>query len=198
MGKSNKEKINENISSASHWEKIFMEEFSKESDRACVILAVAMIDQAIETLLKTYLVPSSTTVDNLFEDAYAPISTFNAKIILANRVGLISSQFCRDLNLVRKIRNEFAHNVKGCTFDNETVRNRIVELRHSLASVKSIPSLRENFPSGIKGDFQMSASWLLYHLWDLVEKIKPLKEAEKEWVYKNYELKDGKLIEVNV
>jgi len=69
-------------SMAEHWDKEFDKEFSKESDRASVIISEAMLEQVLETLLKAYLVPTDSSKDSLFDDAYAPIGNFSAKLTL--------------------------------------------------------------------------------------------------------------------
>src|SRR2546423_1294633 len=106
-----------------HWSNVFDEEFAKETDRASVILATAMLDQALETLLRAYLVPTDSTDDKLLDGAYAPLSSFSARIDMTYRIGLISGRLCRDLHIIRRIRNEFAHNVTGCEFAASSVRN---------------------------------------------------------------------------
>lgn len=148
-----------------YWDTVFKKEFEKESDRACVILSVAMLDQALEGLLKAHLVPISSSEDELLEGAYAPISTFNARIDLAHRIGLISARFCRDLHIIRRIRNDFAHNITGCSFEDSTVRNRIIELTRSSKLPKKFPDVRKTYPEGYRGDFQMIVSCLLWLLW---------------------------------
>jgi hypothetical protein len=64
-------------------------------------------------LLRTFLIPCNTSEDPLFDGANAPLSTFNARIEMAYRLGVIDATFSRNLHLVRKIRNDFAHNVTG-------------------------------------------------------------------------------------
>ena len=85
-----------------------IEEFKKESDRAAVILEVARLDILLYQLLVSVLLPSVTKDDVLF-DGEGPLSTFNAKIDLAYRLGLIDDKFAHALHMVRKIRNSFAH-----------------------------------------------------------------------------------------
>jgi len=151
-----------------------MQEFSKESDRASVILAAAMLEQELESLLRLRLVPSPNQEDALFDTPNAPISSFSAKIELAYRVGIISPRTARELHLVRRIRNDFAHNITGCTFENAAVQNRVVELVKSQGVVESFGDERGNFLSGPKGDFQMTVSWILWSLSGLSEDIIPL------------------------
>jgi hypothetical protein len=79
----------------SYWYDLLKTEFGKERDRACVILSVAMLDQALESLLGCYLVAVPGSEDPLLDGVCAPISTFSSRIDIAFRLGLISSRFSR-------------------------------------------------------------------------------------------------------
>lgn len=162
---------------------IFHAEFEKESDRAAVILSIAMLEQTLETLLKTRLVSISSSEDPFIEGQNAPISTFSAKINLAYRIGLISPQFSRDLHILRKIRNEFAHNVSHCNFENTIVQNRIIELMRSSQIFEKLPSVRDNFKEGVKGDFQVTVAWMLWYLCSLLENTSSITQGETNWEY---------------
>jgi hypothetical protein len=164
------------------WEQNFCQEFERETDRACVILSAAMLEQALDALLKAYLVPI-TGKDTLLDDVYSPISSFNAKIDLCHRIGLISAKFCRDLHLIRRIRNDFAHDVSGCNFNNNDVRSRVLEIRRSSHLIDRNPNFRKDFQPGIKGDFEMSVSWMLWYLWAYVQDITSIEEAQEEFGY---------------
>lgn len=166
-----------------YWDEVFKREFEKESDRACVILSTAMLERALENILKARLVPTSSSKDELLEVVYAPISTFNAKIALTHRLGLISTKFCRDLHTIRKTRNDFAHNITGCTFATASVHSRIVELCRSSGLVEKEPKVRKTFQSGPRGDFQMIVSWMLWHLWSQSRKISSIEECPLELHY---------------
>jgi hypothetical protein len=110
------------------WLTFFLTEFARESDRAAVILASAMIDESLKELLEAFLVPCSTSEDPIFDGSNAPLSTFSARIESAYRFGLISPSFAKCLHIVRKIRNSFAHDVAGCTFAAPAVSNRVNNL----------------------------------------------------------------------
>jgi hypothetical protein len=115
--------------------RFFVREFDKESDRACVILGSAMLEQALETLLRARFVRISKKQDPLFDEPYAPLKAFRAKIDIAHRIGLITQDIAKALHLVRATRNDFAHNVTGCTFDYPPVKNRIASLYRSQEEV---------------------------------------------------------------
>ena len=127
-------------------------EFRKESDRAVVILVASLLDEALTSSLKSYLTPIASSSDEIFDGSNAPLGTFSSKINMIHRLGLISSRFCRDLHLVRKIRNSFAHNIFGCTFENGSVKSRIDELIKSAIGAK-IDKKEAELPDGHKGDF---------------------------------------------
>src|SRR3989304_4581866 len=95
------------------WLDHMFNEFDKESDRASVILTAALLENSLEEMVKAMLVPSASAEDPLFDGATAPLGDFSSKIEIALRLGLISDQFARDLHIIRKIRNAFAHNITG-------------------------------------------------------------------------------------
>lgn len=61
-------------------------------------------------------------------DNNGPLTTFSSRIELSYLLGLIGEQTRRDLNLIRKIRNEFAHTSNPISFETESIRNRCLEL----------------------------------------------------------------------
>jgi len=166
-----------------HWDTLFNHEFSKESDRASVILSASMLDQVLETILRSCFCPTTSADDPLLDGANAPLSTFASRIDACYRIGMISAKLCRDLHIIRKVRNEFAHNVTGCTFDSAGVRNRILELTRSSDICQTLPEKRIQFPEGPKGDFQITVSMFLTHLWILAEGITQYSPKTTEFIY---------------
>jgi DNA-binding MltR family transcriptional regulator len=159
---------------------VFMEEFIKETDRASVILAAAMIEQELETVLKTTFVPIPTGEDNLFNGPNAPLASFSAKIDVAFRIGVISQKLCRDLHLIRRIRNDFAHNVTGCRFESSSVRSRVLALIRSSGMVDRGFAKWANTP---REEFQMTASWMLWHLSTLSKTCSSMTSPTLEFGY---------------
>jgi len=161
----------------------FADQFAKESDRAKVILSASMLETALDNLIRARLVPTPSSEDSLLDGAYAPLSSFSAKIDMANRLGLVSTKFARDLHLIRRIRNEFAHDIESCDFGDTAIHNRCMELARSSALGKRDPDLRESYEQGPRGDFLLTVAWMLYHLFDFLEEIKPLEAAAPEFGY---------------
>ncbi|MFT3788028.1 MAG: hypothetical protein QM770_17965 [Tepidisphaeraceae bacterium] len=154
---------------SAHWCDFFEHEAKKESQRAVAIISVSVLDEALVGLLKAAMLPCPTGNDPLFDGAYAPMGSFSAKIDFACRLGLISAGVAQSLHLVRKIRNDFAHDISSCSFELASVRNRVRELT-TLNQVAK-PERRAQFPEGTFGDFQTAVSWLIWWIWHLVEQM---------------------------
>lgn len=61
------------------------------SDRACAVLAGAVVDDHLKTLLEKYLIPPDTNNDKLLGRS-SPIDSFAARIELARRLNLMIIQ----------------------------------------------------------------------------------------------------------
>lgn len=107
-----------------------------EGDRAAAVLGAARIDVALEKLLKAVMSHHPGGSDNLF-DSDRPLGTFFAKIALPHRLGLIDDDFEHALQMLRKIRNDFAHSVVKTSFSESSHRNRIIELARVAKKLKS-------------------------------------------------------------
>ena len=165
------------------WHELLHEEFKGESDRACVILAASLLDAAMLNILKNALVPNPSSSDSLFDGANAPISTFSSRIDLLYRIGIISANMNRDLHLVRKIRNQFAHNITGCDFNESSVRDRVSLLANS-SNYQDIPNeWKVKFPDTPKGKFLFTISWIQWYLREKEKTVETFHSAQLEWGY---------------
>ena len=119
---------------AIHWSKVFGQAISEESPRAMVILSVCYLDECLNQLLKAIFVPVDSKSDLLFDGPSAPLGTYFAKVELAYRMRLFDDEMRDSLNLIRKIRNEFAHDLGTNSFNNESVlrkNQKLYELNKS-------------------------------------------------------------------
>lgn len=98
----------------------FLHEFNKESDRGAVLIAASILDDRLNEILKSFLadVPAS---EELLVGFNAPLGTFAARISAAYSLGLIQENEFKEINLIRKIRNEFGHKWKGIDFKTQKV-----------------------------------------------------------------------------
>lgn len=157
-------------------------EFSKESDRAAVILTASIADELLRRVLIGRLVPVSSSSDDLFDGGNAPLSTFSSRIEMAYRVGIISVRFARDLHLIRKIRNEFAHNIHGCSFEDVRVLSRVNELNKSHGMFARSKLLLEQNPMP-RDQFLQAAAWMIFHLDKYTGNEASIEPQSEEWGY---------------
>lgn len=104
------------------------EQLSQESERGSAIIGAAFIDDVLEEMLKTLMIVPAQKQDELFTGSFAPLGSLSAKIALSYRLGLISPNVRMGLDLVRKIRNDFAHVSHQINFKTQSVHERIREL----------------------------------------------------------------------
>ncbi|MCK9197463.1 MAG: hypothetical protein M0P16_10835 [Syntrophales bacterium] len=110
----------------------------RESDRGCVLTAAAYLDNELAKLLQKVLIQDEKLFKELF-DGTGPLATFSSRIDLAYGLGYLAPLQRRDLHLIRKIRNIFAHRTGEITFDDNEVSSRCLELYHDVFGEKLAP-----------------------------------------------------------
>jgi hypothetical protein len=91
-------------------------------DRAVGIVAAAFVEDRIAEAIKSRLHQDTALLDDTFRSS-GPLGSFAAKIDMAFLMGLYSKDTWKDLGAIRKIRNEFAHNVLADSFEAGRVRD---------------------------------------------------------------------------
>jgi DNA-binding MltR family transcriptional regulator len=91
-------------------------------DRFLAIIYTVDIEKRLNQLIECFLIDDRKKVKELLEEEKF-LGNFGGKIQLAYCLGLISKEEFHNLNLIRKIRNKFAHEPSGLTFRNEQITN---------------------------------------------------------------------------
>lgn len=104
------------------------------------------MDVCLSDLLCISLVENKNTDKDLFEGT-APLSTFSSRIKLAYYLGLISRNCRRDLDIVRGIRNDFAHKPEIISFETQSIRDRCKNLSFSYQEKDA--DLRSHFTAAV-------------------------------------------------
>jgi hypothetical protein len=108
----------------------------EENPRAIIIVGSSLLDYALEELIKSRLrEPTSQEEASLLFSDTGIINSFYRKILLAYFMKLIGPTAMRDFDLIRKIRNEVAHNMNPVSFDNPTIASRCRELTFAKQSI---------------------------------------------------------------
>jgi hypothetical protein len=169
---------------AEGWLAILNAEFGNASDRALAIVAASVVEELLLGLLRGRLVPNDSSQDTLFDGPNAPLGTFSAKIDLAYRVGAISHRLARDCHLIRKIRNRFAHELEGGSFETAGVHSQVAELVRSHNDGGRIDKLLRKPYDTTRGHFLLITALIVTHLDDQVGKrVIPIHPLESDDVY---------------
>jgi hypothetical protein len=105
------------------------------------------------------------------------VGWFHQKIVLAYFMKLIGPSARRDFDLIRKIRNEVAHNMNPVSFDLPVIANRCREL---VLAKQSIPG--QQTPPDLRGKFSVSIHFYVAllmlratdHIPEIREALEPL------------------------
>ena len=99
----------------------------EERGRGAVLVGVARVDAALEHLLQAVMVPATAKGDGLFLPD-RPLGSIGAKVALASRLGLIDRPVERALNVLRKLRNAFAHSAESASLGDAVHSSRLAEV----------------------------------------------------------------------
>ena len=99
----------------------------EERGRGAVLVGVARVDAALEHLLQAVLAPATAKNDGLFLPD-RPLGSIGAKVALASRMGLIDNGVERALNVLRKLRNAFAHSTESASLADPVHSSRLMEV----------------------------------------------------------------------
>jgi len=108
----------------------------EESDRALAIVSFSYIDETLKKLIMQQMNPDiSEGPASLFE-GFGPLASGSARIKLAAALYWISPSLYQGLDLLRKIRNEFAHRPFLKRFDDEKITGYLSTLQSTLQSAE--------------------------------------------------------------
>jgi DNA-binding MltR family transcriptional regulator len=184
----------ERFASREDWE-AFLKEFTTSDDRSCAILGASYVEFLLEQALRDVFVQDEEAQQQLLSDR-GPLGTFSAKIELAYCLGLITKDERDDLNLIRKVRNDFAHKLKSLNFMNDGIRSRCLEMK--LPREYSSEELGQSFSDVYKSDpkqIYMFDVFVLSNIFEIAfsrwakQVYKSLSAAD--WIEKHRDRPDG-------
>ena len=138
------------VSKSGDWEG-FLAEFQDESDRATAILGGVFLDEHLRQLIANALAGEKGVVDELLN---GPLQNFASRIKLAYCLRLISSSEYADIQLIRDIRNSFAHRLHGLSFENAGIKKQCKQFK----TTSNVLAILNPNPKGIPPRFRYIAT----------------------------------------
>lgn len=105
------------------------QEFKGSSDRAAAIIGGAFLEDILETILRYYFIGDKKH-DSLLFEGNGILGTFSSKISLAYRIGLISKGEYEKLEVIRSIRNRFAHELSFLNFNEQSIASKCKNIEY--------------------------------------------------------------------
>jgi hypothetical protein len=140
-----------------------------EAPRSTAILIAALLDDELTRYLERQLHLSSALRERLFS-GHGAFSILSSKIDICHALGWIADDHAKNLHLIRKIRNEFAHNPKIHSFDQEPIAPlvRSMVFNESLLERMGMENLKAAV-SDVKVRYLVACIFMLHtFLWTMV------------------------------
>jgi hypothetical protein len=139
-----------------------VEEMEATSDRAAAIVIASLVESRLTSVLQAAMVDVPSIKKDLFRSS-GPLGSFAAKIDLALLTGLLTEDAHKDLHIMRRIRNEFAHELTPIQFDTNA---RVRQLAQNFILIEKMvgPIGEKHPPRGFSFGLQVSDYDLLTSL----------------------------------
>jgi hypothetical protein len=160
---------------------VIFKELAGESARATITVSGSLLEHTLEGAIRTALRdPANANEEGMLFSEMGLIGTFYEKVWLAYFLHIIGPATRRDMDLIRSIRNEVAHDMNPVSFDTDSIKSRCLELRfvdaYPHAPRGSYASIRDKF---LATTHLMTACLHLYTADRLFQKAKDTKERRK-------------------
>ena len=107
----------------------FIDDLNRESERGAVLISVSYLERQLKEIVSAFLCEGDASA-RLLEGFNAPLGTLAARASAAAALGLISGREYRELETIRKIRNQFAHDHRT-SFSDQGIVDRCQNLAFS-------------------------------------------------------------------
>jgi mannitol operon repressor len=156
----------------------FVSELRRESDRGLALVAAALIDEKLADTLKAFFCQTYPAA-RLLREGNAALGTFSSKIELCFALGLIDSHEHSEIELIRKVRNEFAHSKHGLDFRGHRIQGLCASLTSDLPEDADYPTTDPRFR------FTNASVAMVLRLYHRPEWVALERREAKEWLPKD-------------
>ncbi len=121
---------------------MFRATLNMESDRGCALMAASYLEGKVRDILRSIYADDAALVEGVLNRL-----TFADAVNQVYLLGLLPEKMKRDIGLIRKIRNEFAHTESPVNFETGSIADRCHCLYHASRVSKKIGDIRSQFTS---------------------------------------------------
>jgi mannitol operon repressor len=157
----------------------YLDIIRRESPRGRVLVSTGFLEQQLRDVLAA-LMRETPQVTELLDGANAPLGTFSSRISACFALGLIKEHEHHDLTLIRRIRNDFAHDIHT-TFETPSVVDRCKLLRMKAHDYVHAEMGEVTVPSA--GQFETAAVSLIMNLTNRPHYVRERRATTFDWPY---------------
>lgn len=158
---------------------VFLDKLKEESERGMVLISTGYLEEQLRQILLAYFV-EDPALASLTDGANSPLGSFSARTTACYALGLVSKDEHDDLHTLRRIRNEFAHNIHA-SFKTQSIIDRC-KLLHFKAHDYHSPEFGEVIvpPSG---QFNTAATCLILNFVNRPHYVGQERRTHHPWPY---------------
>jgi len=153
----------------------FVAELEKQTDRGAALIAGAVLDEVLEMAITARLIDLGRDQHDSLFGRGRPLDSFSAKIGLGYALGLYPNAARVLLEMVRDVRNKFAHRIEPLEFSNPDVV-QVIASRRTPRTPKGLPPRQE-----FLGMFALLAA-MLYGIKSIDIRLRPLTETHSDYL----------------
>ena len=154
---------------------VFLTELESQTDRGAALIAAAVLDEILESFITARLLDVGRDHHDALFGRGKPLDSFSAKIELGYQLGLYTNAARTQLEMIREVRNKFAHRIEPLQFDHPTI-TKIISSRRLKKTPKGEPPRKEFI-----GIFASVAA-ALYGLSAADVRLRPLMETHTAYI----------------
>jgi hypothetical protein len=122
----------------------FINRFASETDRAAAVLGASLLDVRLEEVFREKFAANH----NALLGPSGTLATFSSRINLAFALQWIDADTAHDLNVIRDIRNDFAHHLDHeLSFATQSISDRCCNLQSSAAYLRGYAEAAKHNPN---------------------------------------------------
>jgi len=157
----------------------YLELLRAESDRGRVLISTGYMEEQLKDILLAFMLDTPQAKE-LVTSGNAPLGTFSSRIAACYTLGLISDREHHDLTLLRRIRNDFAHDMHT-SFETPSVVDRCRLLHHKAHDYTS--EKMGEVVVNPSGQFTTAATALILNLTNRPHYVAKSRCGYGEWPY---------------
>jgi DNA-binding MltR family transcriptional regulator len=115
-----------------------VKEIEKHSDRGAALIAGALLEERLLKSIKKSLQQRNEAIEGKMFKGSGPLATFAAKIDLGLLLGIYKESTHKGLHIIRRIRNEFAHDPKPLSFRSQKIKALCQNIRHDPKQARAV------------------------------------------------------------